>query len=660
MVSGTELLEVVLNGLTIGMVYVLVAAGLSIIFGVMDVLNVTHGELLALGAYIAFAVITSVNSGGFWIALIVAPLLIGIVGIIIERFTIRRVYGRGHLAHVLLTFGFLLIFYDIKQIIWGRGQLLFSAPEIVNYPVNILGFSYSLYNYFMIISGTFIALLTWVLLRYTRFGLVIRAGSEDRRMVRNLGINIDRYYTLVFGVGAALAAFGGVVLGGYQNVNPEMGNAVIIPAFVIVVLGGLGSFWGAVVGGISVGIVQSVVSTWVPELQGLVLFLIMIGVLLVRPQGLLGGKNDQIEAGSADPSDFVTDLGGGVLSSRARSRLGVATVGLLALVPVFNGILYSEFIVSLLITVLIWALFAMSIDIILGYSGLISLGHTMFYGVGAYTAMLMLVHVSPSAFLALGAAVVVSVIVGWLVSHLALRVSGVYFVMITLAFAELFYEGVFKFDLLGRSNGLFGAPEPLYGIAGIGLRFNEVIVGFGPLAFSGAELFFYFLLATVVVSYMIARRTMRSPFGTVLMSIRESEVRARFIGYDVQLFKRKAFILSGTLGGVAGAMFALFNGYATPSLLNWINSGDVIVMAVLGGTGTLYGPMLGAGAFTGFGELVSSYIQWWRLLLGTLFVLVVLFLPKGFVSLPARIKQRVSRTSDDRSSTEGFEPEVDD
>jgi len=642
---ATALLEVLLNGLTIGMVYVLVAAGLSVVFGVMDVLNVSHGELLAIGAYFAVSLAVGFGAGGFWLALVLVPLVVGVLGVVLERTTLSRVYDRGHLAQILLTFGLLLIIYDSKRLVWGSSPRSVSVPELLDRPIEILGFTYSGYSYFMIVSGAALALATWALLEYTRYGLVIRAGAEDREMVRALGIDVDRYYTLVFGFGAALAAFGGVVLSGYQSVNLELGNSVIIPAFVIVVLGGLGSFRGAVVGGLFVGIVQSAVSTVAPGFQGMVIFLLMIAVLLVRPRGLFGRETDAIRSGRAEPSEFVTGIGGGLLEGRTRSRLGVALVCVLALVPVFSGVFYSRFVLSLLITVFIWALFAMSLDVILGYAGLISLGHTLFYGLGAYTIVLVLFHVSPSVLVALPAAIVVCVLVAWIVGHLAIRVSGVYFVMITLAFAEIAHEAVFALEFTGGSDGFFGTPEPLYGVGPVGVRFSEVAIGIQPLAFTGDALFYYLALGTVVAAYLLVRRVLNAPLGTVLQSIRENEPRARFVGYGVQSIKRRAFVLSGGLAGLSGALFGLHNGYAAPAVLHWINSGDVILMAILGGSGTLYGPMVGAAVFTVFETRVGSLVPWWRLLLGVAFVLVVLFLPNGLVSLPTRIATAVGGRS---------------
>ncbi|MFB6250757.1 MAG: ABC transporter permease [Halobellus sp.] len=646
MVPATQLLDVFLNGLTIGMVYVLVAAGLSVVFGVMGVLNLAHGEFLALGAYFAFSLVTGFEAGGFWIALIAVPAVVGVIGAVTEQQLINRVYGRGQLAQILLTFGLLLIAYDLRRFIWGTSPKFFSPPSLINQTVSVFGFSYSGYNYFIIVSGGLLAISIWALLRYTRFGLVIRAGSEDRSMVRNLGVDIDKYYTLVFGFGAALAAFGGIVLGGYQNISLGMGNAVIIPAFVIVVLGGLGSFRGAVVGGLLVGLIQSAVSTYVPQIQGLVIFLLMIGVLLVRPSGLFGRPTDQMSANRSEPSEFVSGLGGGVLTAQWRRRAGIGVVAVLTLVPVFKGILYSDFVVSLLITVFIWALFALSLDIVLGYTGLISLGHALFYGLGAYTTILVLLYVSPSALVAATIAIVVTAAVAWVVGHLAIRVSGVYFVMITLAFAEIAYQLVVNFDVTGGNSGLFGAPEPVYGIGPIGVRFNEVLIGVEPLAFTGDSLFYYLSLVVLVVTYLGVRRIMHAPFGTVLQSIRESELRARFVGYPVQAVKRQAFVLSSSIAGLAGVLFALNNGFVAPDLMNWINSGNGIIMVVLGGSGTLYGPVIGAAVFTLVEKQLSSAIPWWRLLLGSLFVFVVLFLPKGLISLPTTLQTLPQRRTD--------------
>ncbi|WP_135854334.1 ABC transporter permease [Halorussus salinus] len=632
MVGVTGVAEQLVNGLTIGMVYVLIAAGLSVIFGVMDVINFAHGELFALGAYFAFAIVSPLGGAGFWVALVVAPLLVGVVGAGIERLTLRPLYDRNPLYHILLTFGLVLMLNDVITFFWGKQAKAFAPPPVLDGPVTILGVSNSLYSYFIVAFGALLSLATWWALNNTRFGLVVRAGSQDREMVRNLGIDIDRYYTLVFGAGAALAAVAGVVLGAYQNVSPGMGNAVIIPAFVIVVLGGLGSFRGAVVGGLTVGVIQTLARTYVPVLEGLIVFVLMIAVLLVKPEGLFGNPEWQTTAEAE--GELLAGHGGGVLTDSQRFSLGTIAVILLAVVPFGVEVFYSEYVLTLLSDVLIWALFALSLDFVMGYAGLVSLGHALFYGTGAYASLLVLLHFTPSAFVALAVAIVVCGAIAWAIGHLSIRVSGVYFSMITLAFAQLFYRAVFKFEWTGGSDGLFGA-DVLYGIGGFAMELDD-IAEMVP-AVSEEALFYYFLLATVVGSYLVARRMMRAPFGSVLQSIRESERRTEFVGYDVTAYKRRAFVVSGAMAGLAGGLFAVKDGFVAPSLLFWLNSGEVVVMTVLGGMGTLYGPMVGAGVYIGFEEVLSSYTDQWQFFLGLVFVIFVIALPRGLVSLPEKL-----------------------
>ncbi|WP_266080211.1 ABC transporter permease [Haladaptatus caseinilyticus] len=636
-------IEQLLNGLTIGAVYVLLAAGLSIIFGVMDVINFAHGEFFALGAYLAFAIAAvGFGTGAFWIALLVAPLLVALIAALIERGTIRPLYGRNPLYHILLTFGLVLVFKDAISLIWGDNPKPFPQPPILRGPIDVLGFNYSKYNFFVIGIGVMMAFGTWLLLNRTRFGLVVRAGAQDREMVRHLGIDIDRYYTLVFAFGAFLAALAGIVLGAKQSVNIGMGNSVIIPAFVIVVLGGLGSFRGAVVGGFGVGIIETFFRTVLPSFEGLVVFLLMIGVLLVRPQGLFGNPEwESAESGGK----LLTGGGGGVLDDRTRFRLGTLVVGLLVLAPLGIGVLYTSYEVnSLLLTILVWALFALSLDFVMGYAGLVSLGHVLFFGLGAYGTVLTVENGMPSVFVALGVGIVVAALVAWVVGHLSIRVSGVYFSMITLGFAELFYQLVQKSSFTGGSDGLFSGFDPVYGL----MSGPEV----GDVALLGEiELFYYFVLAAVIGSYLLARRMMNAPFGSVLQGIRESEERASFIGYDVTAYKRKAFVVSGGLAGLAGGLSAIHTGGVSPSVLAWIKSGEVIVMTILGGMGTLYGPMIGAGAFIGLQELLLNLaagfqgvsllgldlglvFEQWQGILGMVFVIFVIYVPEGLVSVP--------------------------
>lgn len=655
-----DFIEQLLNGITVGMVYVLLAAGLSIIFGVMGVINFSHGELFALGAYFALSIVNPLGAGvGFWVALIAAPLIVGLIGAGIERTTIRPLYGRNPLYHILLTFGLVLVINDLIRLVWGTQQRQLAVPGYLSQPVEILSVRLSIYNYFMIIFAALLAAGVWYLLNRTKYGMIIRAGSQDREMVRNVGIDIDRYYTLVFGVGAALAAVAGVVLGGYQNVNTGMGNSVIIPAFVVVVLGGLGSFRGAVVGGLLVGVVQTLMRTYneaviatfgdftlaIPDLEGLTVFLLMIGVLLLKPQGLYGTRGEE----SGEEGKILVGAKGSLLDDSTKKKLGALAVGLMMLAPFAALFIGEQYYFIVLNQILIWAIFALSLDIVMGYAGLVPLGHTMFYGVGAYAAALTMLHFTSSVFVVLLGAILICAILAWVVGSLSIRVSGVYFAMITLAFAELIYSAVFKFEFTGGSDGLVGF-EALMGIAGIGAPLSDIEFLFFGYELGQQVVFYYFALVLAILSFLFARRVMNAPFGSVIQSIRESEDRAEFIGYDVIKYKRRAFVISGGMAGLAGGLLAVSPttfSISPNQTLHWIHSGEVIVIALLGGMGTLFGPMLGAGAFIGAEEILSGYTEQWRMIIGAIFVLFVLFVPRGLVSVPSLLANRIQESQEE-------------
>ena len=627
------LIQQLLDGLTMGLVYVLLAAGLSVIFGVMHVINFAHGELAVLGAYFGVAILiqTGFGGGAFFVALLVAPLIVGVVGYAIERYTVQPLYDRNPLYHILLTFGLVLVINDSIYLIWGTSSFSLPRPDIITGTIGILGLNVSAYNLFMIISGAVMAFAVWALLEFTKYGLIIRAGSQDRQMVRNLGINIDKYYSLVFGMGAALAAFAGFILAGNQQVHPELGMNIIIPAFVIVVLGGLGSFKGAVAGGLLVGILQeSILRPHFPIFEGMVIFLLMIAILLLRPRGLFGVEFEEDGGGN-----LLTGSGGGFLDPQTRYTAGVIMLGLLALLPLLAGAIGSHFWITFMTRILIWGLFALSLDFVMGYTGLVSLGHALFLGLGAYVTAIFLVNVSGSIVLALALAVLISAVIAWVVGYLSIRVHGVYFAMITLAFAELFYNLTYRLDITGGSEGLgLRAVETYYGVAGMGIDIDAIGIFVGPVVVTGSSLFYYVVLASLVFAFLVTRRMLQSPFGSVLKSIRENENRSTFVGYNTVIYKRRAFVVSGAFAGLAGGLFALNLAFVSPSAAEWMKSGEVIVMVILGGMGTLYGPIIGAGAYFGLEQVLTHYTGRWRLILGTIFVLFVIFLPRGLVSLP--------------------------
>jgi len=285
-ITVSALAAQVFTGLVLGMIFVLLAIGLSLIFGLLTVVNFAHGSLYMLGAY--FGVFMFGFTKNFWISLIVAPLLVGTLGLLIERFLIRRLYGRSPDDPLLLTFGLSLIIVEAVRMIWGKIGLTLDPPKALAGAVN-LGFMY-FPGYRLFVIGITIAVLIaiWLFLERTNVGLIIRAGSRDPLMVRALGIDLSRIWLLVFGIGTALAGLAGILAGPMRGVYAEMGVTMVIESFVVIVVGGMGSLVGAVVAGLLMGQVVGLTTFFAPALSEIMVFITMAVVLLVRPSGLFG------------------------------------------------------------------------------------------------------------------------------------------------------------------------------------------------------------------------------------------------------------------------------------------------------------------------------------------------------------------------------------
>ena len=283
----TELILMQLfSGVALGAILVITALGLSIIFGMMGVVNFAHGALFMVGAYAGLWVASL--TGSFWWGLLVAPIMIGVFGMLIEFVLIRRLYGRSIDDPLLLTFGLSYVLVEGVRIVFGSDGIPFPTPSLLTGVVDLgVGF-FPIYRIFVVALVFAIVVLLWLGLEKTKFGLIVRAGSRDPMMMRVLGVDIGKVWLAVFGLGVGLAALGGVLAGPMRSVNPEMGALVLAEAFVVTVIGGLGSLVGAIIAGLLVGVVISMTALFAPEMATIVMFALMAIVLLIRPQGLFG------------------------------------------------------------------------------------------------------------------------------------------------------------------------------------------------------------------------------------------------------------------------------------------------------------------------------------------------------------------------------------
>jgi branched-chain amino acid transport system permease protein len=316
---------------------------------------------------------------------------------------------------------------------------------------------------------------------------------------------------------------------------------------------------------------------------------------------------------------------GGDGSSGARWTAIAVLVGMMAVIAAFPAFM-GAYPVKLLQEILIWGIFAMSLDLLMGHAGMVSFGHSAFFGVGGYAAALALSR-SPGILSALVLPALAAALVALVIGFFATRVSGVYFIMLTLAFSQMFHAYAFQVGWLGAEDGLVGIPRPT--LAGLDTG--------RPWPFHG------YVLAIAAAAALFLRRVTRSPFGHILRGIHENEARMEAVGYAVRRYKLLAFVIAGTLAGLAGALYAQFSGSITPDAFFWTTSGEALLMVIIGGVGTLHGAILGAAAFILLQSLVSTYTDRWMLMLGATFVLFVLLAPGGIVGT-IRTLMRAART----------------
>ncbi len=276
------------NGIILGLLYALIALGLTLILGVMEVINFVHAALFTFGAYISLVLTGYI---GFWPSLIIAPFIVGLIGILYETLTFRRVYGKDPLFGLLLAFGLVLASTEVIRMIWGPTGYALNPPRELVGSIN-LGFM--LYSKYRIFAGLFtlvLIFLMWAFLEKTTYGMVIKAGVSDSEMIGALGKNLPRVRTLVYSIGSIFAGIAGVLLAPLQGVKPDMGMAIIMPAFVVIVVGGVGSFLGTIIGSLLVGLTVTIVVMVAPRISDLAMYVILAIIILKRPRGLMGEKS---------------------------------------------------------------------------------------------------------------------------------------------------------------------------------------------------------------------------------------------------------------------------------------------------------------------------------------------------------------------------------
>lgn len=618
-----------LNGLAGASALFLVAVGLSLIFGVTRIVNFAHGSMYMIGLYAAVTLAHAfgVTALGFWGAVFVAAILAGLLGAVIEIGVLRRIYRAPELFQLLATFAVVLMLRDAVLYLWGPEDLLGPKAPGLKGAIEILGRGVPTYDLLLIFVGPLVLAALWLLLKKTRFGILIRAATQDREMVGALGVNQKWLFTGVFALGSALAALGGALQMPREPANLGLDLIAIGEAFVVVVVGGMGSIPGAYLAALIIAEIKAIcygigtvtlfgTSFAFSKLTLVVEFLVMAAVLIWRPWGLLGKPQGAVRAVAA-PAAPIRPL------PRAGTIAVFGVLALLALLPLAaRGYPYMT---VLAIDVLIAVLFAASLHFIMGPGGMHSFGHAAYFGLGAYGAALLLKALAVPMEAALLLAPLAALAGALLFGFFAVRLSGVYLAMLTLAFAQIVWSIVFQWDeVTGGSNGL---------------------VGIWPSAtFAPKTAYYYLTLVVVVAGLFVLRRMLLAPFGYAMRAGRDSPLRAEATGIDVVRVHWVGFAIAGLVCGFAGALFAFAKGTISPETISVGRSIDGLVMVLLGGVQSLMGPIVGAAAFTWLADTIIRATDYWRALLGFVILVLVLSFPQGLAggiaALAARVRAR--------------------
>ncbi|WP_426956628.1 ABC transporter permease [Muricoccus radiodurans] len=606
-----------LSGLASASSLFVIASGLTLVFGVTRIVNFAHGSFYMLGAYIAVTVVPWLldfdrSPALFFTGVIASAVAVGVLGVVMEVLLLRRIYHVPELFQLLATFGVVLMVQDAVLAIWGPLEISGPRAPGLRHGVEILGQRLPAYELFLIAVGPAVLGLLWLLMHRTRFGVLIRAATRDREMVGALGVNQALLFTGTLFLGAFLAGLGGALQIPRVSASSQMDLSIITQAFVVTVVGGMGSVPGAFLASVIIGQLNAFGVLVFPKITLVLVFLLMAAVLVVKPWGLLG-KPETASGRVALPE--------GILNLRPfRQSEWIVTALALAAVLALPFIADAYF-TRVATEVLIFALAAFSLNFLVGAGGIVSFGHAAYFGLGAYAAGLLVTRAGWTMEPALIAAPLAAGAAAAAFGLFVVRLSGIYLAMLTLAFAQIAYAVCFQWvEVTGGDNG---------------------VVGVWPSRWASGGTTYHYLVAVLsLAGILFLRRVIYAPFGYTLRAARDSEARADAIGVDVRAHRWLAFSLAGAAAGLAGGLYAFSKGSIDPTLLSIPLSVDLLAMILLGGIQTVMGSVAGSAVFHSLHVFFQPLTDYWRFLLGASIIAAVLLFPRGLGGAWAGLRHR--------------------
>jgi branched-chain amino acid transport system permease protein len=600
-----------LNGLSHASTLFMMAAGLTLVFGVTRIVNFAHGSFYMLGAMTAGFLITQVlpawseQPSLYFIGMLVGALCAGLLGAATEWCLFRPLRNSPPLYPLVASFGLTLLIHDVLLAWMGPGEIFAPRFPGLKGAIQLGEEFFPQWQALTLLLGPLVWLVLHLLLTQTRWGCQVRAATQDRDMLDALGVNPAPLMMGVVVLGCSLAGLAGALQLPREPANLQMDFQMVVETFVVVVMGGLGSISGAFYASLLIGCVHAFGIYFFPQATLVLIFFTMALVLVWRPQGLMG------ELPGAAPREKVAAFQG--LLSQRLLTLGT---GITWLVLSSVLMLADEFSQHVLEDIFIMMLFGLSLQAMMVLSGWVSFGHAAYFGLGAYAAALSHLHWGFNAVQAAICGMACAGFAAFAMSSLLQRSAGVYLAMLSLAFAQMVWASASQWTAMtGGDNGL------------IGLQF---------LSNTSRTAFQWSLVTLCALAIWSFARLMRSSMGAALQAGRDAPLRALASGLRVTALNNRVFWLSATVAGLSGSLWAISKGAVFPSVASVANSVDALMVVLLGGVHHLLGAMAGSMFLVGLGSEMGRHFEYWRGFLGLLIMILMVFAPEGILGWSRR------------------------
>ena len=627
--SKKTFVSAVLNGVTLAGLYFLVASGFTLVFGLMRNVNLAHGSLYLLGAYIGYDVADATSN--WFLGVVAGTLIVGAIGALLQIFVFQRLAG-DELRQTLVTIGISIVAADLMLAVWGGKTYQFTIPDWLDGSIatpiitaikpngQIVTMRYPFYRLVVFAAAVAIGIGLWLVLNRTKIGMMIRAGVDDRAMLSVTGVDVRLLFVGVFAIGGMLAGFSGVIGGSALSIAPGEDVRYLLASLVVVIVGGMGSITGAAIGALLIGLAEQFGLVYFPTYGVVLTFVIMVVTLAIRPQGIMGN----VRTRQADPPRIA--LPGDIVTpefSPATAALGVALL--------FFPAIASPFVVYQLgAQTLILGTIALSLMVLAGYGGMVSLAQLTVAGIAGYCVAIL--GTNSAGVLGLGwpwwlyvpVSILIAGIAAALIGMIAVRTAGIYTIMITLAVATaFFYFAQQNYSLFNGHSGFRGVQPPV--VFGVDWK-NRL-----P--------FYYLSLAVAATAYSAVIYGARSTFGRALMASRDNQRRMRAVGYNVTHVRVAAYFLAGIIAGAAGVVYVWFNGRISPGTVGASEIIAILVIVVVGGLRHPIGPFIGAAVYVFLKTFAIDVVgaDRFNTLIGLVFLVIVFASPDGLVGLWRRL-----------------------